>query len=118
TPGPMTRSVEDAALLYNLLQGPDPLDPATLRHAPDDPMPALRRGVAGLRLATLPEADRAGLDGEVLAAYDASVEALAKLGATIVRIELPRRLADFAAPTGRIIGAEGYAHVGDIVDRL
>src|SRR6185436_2094890 len=24
TPGPMTRSVEDAALLYNLLQGPDP----------------------------------------------------------------------------------------------
>ena len=42
----MTRSVEDAARLYTLLQGPDPADPATLRHAPDDPMPSLRRGVA------------------------------------------------------------------------
>src|SRR5215468_8291092 len=39
TPGPMTRSVEDAAILFNLLQGPDPLDPLTLSHAPDDPLP-------------------------------------------------------------------------------
>src|SRR5205085_1039120 len=27
TPGPMARSVLDAALLYNVMQGPDPLDP-------------------------------------------------------------------------------------------
>src|SRR6266550_6187055 len=39
TPGPMTRSVEDAAVLFNLLQGPDPLDPITLRRQPDDPLP-------------------------------------------------------------------------------
>ncbi len=31
TPGPMARSVEDAALLYGAMQGPDPLDPRTLR---------------------------------------------------------------------------------------
>src|ERR1051326_5645779 len=75
TPGPMTRSVEDAALLFNLLQGPDPHDPLTLRHAPDDPLPALKRGVAGLRLGVLPAADRVGIDTDVLTAYDASVEA-------------------------------------------
>ena len=48
TPGPLCRSVEDAALLYNLLQGPDPVDPLTQRHAPDDPMPSAeaRRGWA------------------------------------------------------------------------
>src|SRR5262245_12589798 len=74
TPGPMARSVEDAALLYRLLNGPDPNDPATLAWTPDDPLPSLRRGVAGLRLATMPEAERAGVDAEVLAAYDASVE--------------------------------------------
>ena len=68
TPGPMTRSVEDAAHLYALLQGPDPADPATLRHPPDDPLPALRRGVAGLRLGTVTEAERRGVDGDVLAA--------------------------------------------------
>ena len=65
TPGPMCRSVEDAALLYNLLQGPDPLDPLTLRHAPDDPMPDLKRGVAGLVLARLPATDRAHVAEEV-----------------------------------------------------
>jgi aspartyl-tRNA(Asn)/glutamyl-tRNA(Gln) amidotransferase subunit A len=117
TPGPMTRSVEDAAILFNVLQGPDPLDPLTMRHAPDDPLPTLKRGIEGLRLAVLPKGERGALDSEILAAYDASVEALARLGARIVELALPRRFADFAAPTGRIIGAEGYAQVGEIVDR-
>jgi aspartyl-tRNA(Asn)/glutamyl-tRNA(Gln) amidotransferase subunit A len=116
TPGPMTRSVEDAALLYRLLNGPDPNDPATLAWAPDDPLPSLRRGVAGLRLATMPEAERAGVDREVLAAYDASVEVLRTLGASIVSVALPNRFADYAAATGRIIGSEGYRFVGHLVD--
>src|SRR5262247_4203942 len=42
TPGPMTRTVEDAALLYRALNGPDPLDPATSTWAADDPLPTLR----------------------------------------------------------------------------
>jgi aspartyl-tRNA(Asn)/glutamyl-tRNA(Gln) amidotransferase subunit A len=118
TPGPMTRSVEDAAILFQLLQGPDMLDPLTLRRQPDDPLPSLKRGVAGLRLAVLPQAERAGVDAEVLEAYDEAAAALGRLGARIVEPALPRRLGDFAALTGRIIGAEGYAHVGDIVDNL
>ena len=116
TPGPMTRSVEDAALLYRLLNGPDPNDPATLAWAHDDPLPTLRRGVGGLRLATMPEAERAGVDREVLAAYDASVEVLRGLGAQIVSVALPNRFADYAAATGRIIGSEGYRFVGHLVD--
>src|SRR5204862_397806 len=41
TPGPMARSVEDAALLYTVMQGSDPLDPRTLSAPPpSDPMPA------------------------------------------------------------------------------
>lgn len=116
TPGPMTRSVEDAALLYRLLNGPDPNDPATLAWTHDDPLPSLRRGVAGLRLATMPEAERAGVDAKVLAAYDASVEVLRGLGAQIVSVALPNRFADYAAATGRIIGCEGYRFVGHLVD--
>jgi aspartyl-tRNA(Asn)/glutamyl-tRNA(Gln) amidotransferase subunit A len=118
TPGPMTRSVEDAAILFNLLQGPDPLDKQTLQHAPDDPLPTLRRGVAGLRLAVLAKAERSGIDAEVLAAYDAAVDKLGQLGASIVELALPHRFGDFAALTGRVIGAEGYAIVGDIVDDM
>lgn len=118
TPGPMTRSVEDAALLFRALNGPDHRDPATLAWTPADPLPTLRRGVAGLRLAVMPEAERVGVDAEVLAAYDASVDTLARLGAQIVRVALPHRFADYATGVGRIIGAEGYRFVGDLVDDM
>ena len=118
TPGPIARSVEDAALIFRVLSGPDPRDLPTLAWAPADPLPTLRRGVAGLRLATLPDDERVGVDAEVLAAYDASVKKLASLGAEIVRVALPNRFADYAAGTGRIIGAEGYRFVGHLVDDM
>jgi aspartyl-tRNA(Asn)/glutamyl-tRNA(Gln) amidotransferase subunit A len=116
TPGPMCRSVEDAALLYNLLQGPDPLDPLTLRHAPDDPLPDLKRGIAGLVLARLPAAERAQVAEEVLAAYDASLKLLERLGAKLVDVKLPRSFAELGAMAGRIIGCEGYSYVGHLTD--
>ena len=116
TPGPMARSVTDAVLLYNAIQGPDPLDPRTRGIPPDDPTAMLQRGLRGIRLARMPDAERSGVAAEVLAAYDASLEALARLGAEIVTVQLPRRFADFTDLTGRIIGAEGYFLVGDLVD--
>src|SRR5438477_1882044 len=116
TPGPLARSVEDAALIYRAMSGPDPRDPQTLAWAPTDPLPSLDRGVAGLRLAVLPDSERTGVDKEILVAYDAAVDTLATLGAQIVRVALPHRLRDYAAATGRIIGAEGYRFVGHLVD--
>src|SRR3954452_4125541 len=92
TPGPMTRSVEDAAILLEILQGGDPLDPKTRGRRGAEPMPGLRRGVRGLRLARLPEMERGGVDPELLAAYDRSVEMLRGLGAEIVELLLPRSL--------------------------
>jgi aspartyl-tRNA(Asn)/glutamyl-tRNA(Gln) amidotransferase subunit A len=118
TPGPLARSVEDAALIFRVLNGPDPRDPQTLAWTAADPMPALRRGVAGLRLAVMPDAERAGVADEVLAAYDASLQTLAGLGARLVRPTLPHRFGDYAAATGRIIGAEGYRFVGHLVDDM
>ncbi|MBV8333951.1 MAG: amidase, partial [Alphaproteobacteria bacterium] len=66
TPGPMARSVEDAALLYQVMQGPDVLDPRTRGVMPDDPIPTLRHGVRGMRLARLPRSEREGVEDEVL----------------------------------------------------
>jgi aspartyl-tRNA(Asn)/glutamyl-tRNA(Gln) amidotransferase subunit A len=116
TPGPMTRSVEDAAIMYRALNGPDPEDPLTHVWTADDPLPTLRRGVAGLRLARMPEREREGVDKEVLAAYDAALQTLAAKGAEIVNVTLPHRFADYTAATGRIIGSEGYRFVGHLVD--
>ena len=76
TPGPMARSVEDAALIFRALNGPDPRDRQTLAWTPVDPLPMLRRGVGGLRIGVMPDVERVGVDKEVLAAHDASVDAL------------------------------------------
>ncbi|MGZ5073151.1 MAG: amidase [Usitatibacter sp.] len=107
TPGTMARTVRDAAVLYNLLQGPDALDPITRRHAPDDPLPTLEEGMRGMQLARLPAGERQGVAQDVLDAYDRSLETLAVLGAKIVDIDLPFRLADFV-DMSHITMAEGY----------
>ena len=116
TPGPITRSVEDAATLFCLLQGADAHDPRTRGHLPSDPWPALRRGIKGLRLGHFPAAERAGIDAEVLTAYDRSVALLASMGAEIVELALPARFADLGAVNGRIMSAEAYAMLAELVD--
>ena len=116
TPGPMCRSVEDAVELYLLLQGSDPHDTATWHVPADDPRPGLDRGVAGMRLARMPEHERDGVDDEVLAAYDASLATLSDLGASIVDVELPRRFVPMGDLLGKIIAAEGHAWVGEYID--
>ena len=117
TPGPLARSVEDAALLYSVMPGRDPLDPRTLSAPrPDDPMAGLKRGVRGLRLGRMPVAERDGCTADMLAAYDGALEALARLGAEIVDVALPCRFADATVMVGRIIGSEAYQLVGDLVD--
>ena len=117
TPGPMARSVEDAALLLGVMQGADPLDRLTLSAPPPiDPFPTLRRGVNGLRLARMPQAERHGCDPEMLAAYDGALETLARSGAEIVDTALPIAFADATVATGRIIGSEAYRLTGALVD--
>ncbi len=117
TPGPMARSVEDAALLFSIMQGADPLDRLTLSAPPPvDPFATLRRGVKGLRLARMPRGERDGCDPEMLAAYDGALETLARAGAEIVDVTLPIAFADATQATGRIIGSEAYRLTGALVD--
>jgi aspartyl-tRNA(Asn)/glutamyl-tRNA(Gln) amidotransferase subunit A len=49
-------------------------------------------------------------------AYDRSVDALANLGGEIVDVALPTRFADFGAINGRIMSAEAYAALAELVD--
>jgi aspartyl-tRNA(Asn)/glutamyl-tRNA(Gln) amidotransferase subunit A len=117
TPGPLARSVEDCALLLLLLQGPDPLDPLTARLPLSAPMTDLRRGVKGLRLARLPDAERGEFDAEVLEAYDRSLKELAGMGAEI--LDLPkggRTLRESGDLVGKIISAECYPRLAELVD--
>lgn len=107
TPGPLARTVEDTALLYEAISGPDPLDPTTRGIAPDAPWSTLNRGVRGLRLGRMPDAEREGVAADMLAAYDAALDLLARQGAEIVDVALPFRFSDCVAMSG-ITNAEAY----------
>jgi aspartyl-tRNA(Asn)/glutamyl-tRNA(Gln) amidotransferase subunit A len=111
TPGPMCRSVEDAAGLYNVLRGP-----RRRRTRDRDYSLGMQSGVTGLRLARMPDHERAASDSEVLAAYDRSIDVLSNLGATIVDITLPQSFDELGDLVGSIIGTEGYSFVGEYVD--
>ena len=54
--GPLTRTVEDAALVLNALSGYDGRDPYSLDEDVDF-LPATRRGIRGLRVAYSPDLD-------------------------------------------------------------
>jgi aspartyl-tRNA(Asn)/glutamyl-tRNA(Gln) amidotransferase subunit A len=116
TPGPMARSVEDAALLYRAIEGPDPNDPRTLGRPPAGSLAAMRRGVKGLKLARMPVIERDQVAPEMLNAYDAALDTLARQGAEVVPVDLPRRFSDYTQLTGRVIGAEAYFLVGHLID--
>jgi aspartyl-tRNA(Asn)/glutamyl-tRNA(Gln) amidotransferase subunit A len=118
TPGPMARDVEDAALLFAVLQGADPQDIRTRGVVDIDPFAALKRGARGCRVAVMPRREREGVDPEILASFDASLDVLANLGGEVVQLaSLPLSFAEFAERTGTIIYAEGYSVVGDLCDQ-
>ncbi len=116
TPGPMARSVEDVALLYRAMHGPDPLDAHTLAVPPGDLSENWRRGIPGMQLARMPEAEGGAVAKDVLAAYELSLAVLVRLGAEIADIDLPLGFAEAGARNGRIMGAEAYSILGDVVD--
>lgn len=116
TVGPMSRTAEDAALLFALLQGEDRLDRKTWGIAEVDVIGTLKLGVKGLRLARIPPDEREGVEEEVLAAYDASLQSLAELGADIVDIQIPFRFIDCFSPQSAIMRAEAYALFSDLAE--
>jgi aspartyl-tRNA(Asn)/glutamyl-tRNA(Gln) amidotransferase subunit A len=108
TIGPMTRSVEDAALLFEVLAGADPEDPATLGLPPTDTLRRLKAGVAGLRLGVLPDSERDGIDEEALVFYVEALRVLEKQGAALVDVELPQGFRAYQAACGTLMSPEGY----------
>ncbi|KAF1685484.1 amidase [Pseudoxanthomonas broegbernensis] len=91
TAGPMTRSVEDAALLLAAMAGRDPADPATSANATlttFDYAEHLREGsLRGVRIGLLRES--MAISPEVAAATERAVAVLREAGATVVDARIP-----------------------------
>jgi len=88
--GPLTRTVEDTALVLGLIAGYDEKDPTTSRSAVPDYRAALDGGVTQLRIGVITElVDGADTHAEVRDAVREAARALAGLGARVEDISLP-----------------------------
>ncbi|MDX1431696.1 MAG: amidase [Gammaproteobacteria bacterium] len=108
--GPLTRDVEDAALVYRAIEGPDAADPSTLGHAPCDVMAGLRAGVKNLRIAFAETVFFDDADPEVVAAVRAAGDAFRELGAHVSDMPFPAAAGALELnPRGLVIAAEAYS---------
>lgn len=87
--GPMTRSVEDAALLYEVLAGHDPKDPATSRRKVEKVSDRLGELPSGLKIGLQEEYFFEDLDVEVRELVQTATRDLEGLGMERVSISVP-----------------------------
>src|SRR6202042_2552800 len=90
TPGPLARTVLDAALLHQVMSGHDPCD-STSVDAPVPPVVAAARpaDVSGLRIGVVTELSGQGYQPGVLARFGEAVDLLESLGAKIAEVSCP-----------------------------
>jgi aspartyl-tRNA(Asn)/glutamyl-tRNA(Gln) amidotransferase subunit A len=108
--GPLARSVSDAATLLEVLAGEDPLDATSSAQPVAQYTIALARPVAGLRIGVPEEYLGEGLDSEIRAAVERSLDALRHAGCIIESVSLPHT--KYAVPTYYVIAtAEASANL-------
>lgn len=103
--GPMCKSVEDAALMLNVIAGQDALEPTTADVPVPDYTHALRIPVNGLRLGIPRTPYYNDLDPEVETALNAAIEVLRNLTAGTRDVQLPD-----AVSGARLWGPEAYVY--------
>jgi aspartyl-tRNA(Asn)/glutamyl-tRNA(Gln) amidotransferase subunit A len=108
--GPLTKTVQDAAILLRTIAGRDPLDSTSADVPVPDYEQEIERPVKGLRLGVPKEYFGEGLDSEVRNAVEAAIQQLGKDGCEIVPISLPHT--SYAIPTYYVIAtAEASANL-------
>ncbi|MGB0326681.1 MAG: Asp-tRNA(Asn)/Glu-tRNA(Gln) amidotransferase subunit GatA [Akkermansiaceae bacterium] len=99
--GPLTRTVEDSALLLNALAGHDPHDSTSLSEPVPDYTESLEEGVAGMKLGLPKEYFTDGISPLVRERVESAAKTLEGLGAELVEISLPHT--EYAVATYYII---------------
>ena len=90
--GPMTKTVEDTAILLRVISGYDARDAASVRAPVPDYQAALRRDVRGLRLGVMAPAEIERFHPDTKKAFEQAVEVLQGLGAELREVTFPSRM--------------------------
>jgi aspartyl-tRNA(Asn)/glutamyl-tRNA(Gln) amidotransferase subunit A len=99
--GPLTRTVEDAALAYDAMAGHDVMDSTSIDRPVESTATHLRSDLSGLRVGIVKQFATSELGAEVDALYHQAYRDLKSLGAMLVEVELPT--ADYGLATYYLI---------------
>jgi aspartyl-tRNA(Asn)/glutamyl-tRNA(Gln) amidotransferase subunit A len=116
--GPLTRTVEDAALVYRAMQGGDPRDDSTIGVSEHDPVRGLKDGVKALRIAFAETLFFDDVDPEIERAVRDSGAVFRSLGAQVSNMALPEAAAAWAEEARPLlIPAEACAVNREMLDK-
>ena len=118
-PGPMVRTVEDAAITMNVIAGHDPRDVASADLPVPDYTAALtgplvNKNGRGLRIGVPRQHFEAPLDPEVRGSVNAALSQLESLGAELVEVDFPEFNSNAAISTTMLM-AEASAALRDVL---
>jgi len=85
--GPMTRTVRDAALMLDVIAGPDARDWHALPYDGQSALTGLDNGIKGLRVAYSPTLGYVDVDPEIAKAVQHAVGLMADLGAEVIEVD-------------------------------
>ncbi len=116
--GGMTRTVEDSALLLDVIAGPDDRDPESLPATDVSYLSEIERGIEGVRVAWSPNLGYATVDPEVHALCEEAARRLGEAGAIVEHVGLDWTdpydswrvffYGAAAARLGRVVGEQGH----------
>lgn len=87
--GPITRSVEDAAIVLRVLAGEDENDATTAKEEPADYLAGLNGDLKGLKIGLPEQYFKEGMSREVAAAVKLAAGQFKEAGAKIIEVSLP-----------------------------
>ncbi len=101
--GPLTKNIEDAAIVLNAIAGHDPLDSTSVDRSYDDFSEELKTGVNNMRAAVPREYFGQGINPEVKEAVVNAAKLFEKMGVTVDEVSIPA--VEYALPAYCVISA-------------
>ena len=105
TVGPLTRTVEDSALILHAIAGPDPRDATASARPVPDYVAACRKNAKGLRIAVPRAFFWDGMDGAIGKTLEAALGEFRRLGCRLVPVD-PPDMVRITAAANIVLGAE------------
>jgi aspartyl-tRNA(Asn)/glutamyl-tRNA(Gln) amidotransferase subunit A len=106
--GPLTKTVQDSALMLQSMAGYDPLDPSSVDEPVDDYLLHIDKGVKGWRIAMAVGTYIDEANAEVVSAVDEAGRKLKGLGADVISVDMDN-LRELALANGQMVSADAAA---------